>query len=224
MRILIAGAGRAGLSVAAHLLEAGHQVIVSDREQGLARRAAEQHGLVTLVGDATETETLTGAEAGRADVAVAMLRRDADNLAFSLLARLAGARTVMARMRDAAYRPVYVAAGVSRVLSEIDMFIGAFGTAIEHNEIRQALVVGDGQSIAFEMTVPPKALVVGQTIAKISAHPDFPDDCVVAGLFVAGKPVSKVRGGSVIEAGMGVLLVTPRAGISAALRFFVRPG
>src|SRR5688572_2677886 len=125
MRVLIAGAGRAGLSVAVHLARTGHDVTVVDRDESTAKQAFERHGLVSLVGDATDAGLLKEAEVARADVVVAMLRRDADNLAVALLAQAAGARRVMVRMRDAEYRSVYVRAGVDRILSEIDVFIGA---------------------------------------------------------------------------------------------------
>src|SRR4051812_46937751 len=125
MRVLIAGAGRAGLSVAIHLSQTGHEVTVVDRDESIANRAFEQHGLVSLTGDATDAGLLREAEVSRADVVVAMLRRDAENLAVALLAQAAGAKRVMVRMRDAEYRSVYQRAGVHRILSEIDVFIGA---------------------------------------------------------------------------------------------------
>lgn len=222
MRVIIAGAGRAGLAVASQLQSTGHQITLIDLEAALIHQASERHGLVALVGDATDAEVLHDAGVERADVVVAMLRRDADNLAVALLARQAGARRVMVRMRDLAYRPVYEAAGVHRVLSEIDMFVGAFGTAIEHEAIRHALIVGYGQSVAFELVVPPDAFVAERTIADVSADPDFPDDCVVAGLFPPGSPARKVRGGSVLEPGVAVLLVSPRSAVPAVVQFFMR--
>ena len=75
---------------------------------------------------------------------MAMLRRDADNLAVSLLARAAGVERVMVRMRDNAYRSVYATAGIDRVLSETDLITGAITTAVEHDAIRHAMLIGDG--------------------------------------------------------------------------------
>ena len=90
MKILIVGAGRAGLEVATQLSRVGHAVTIVDTDPAVARRAAEQFGLVALAGDATTAEVLDDAAIGRMDIVVAMLRRDADNLAVSLLARAAG--------------------------------------------------------------------------------------------------------------------------------------
>ena len=39
-------------------------------------------------------------------------------------------KRVMVRMRDNAYRPVYAAAGIDRVLSETELITGAIATAI----------------------------------------------------------------------------------------------
>src|SRR5262245_13872416 len=138
LRILIAGAGRVGLNVAAHMRGLGHEVTVVDRDASVVQRAFEHHGLVALSGDATDAALLRAAEIGRADVVVAMLRRDADNLAVALLAREAGAKRVMVRMRDTEYRSVYLAAGVHRILSETDVLIGALAIAIEHEAVRHS--------------------------------------------------------------------------------------
>jgi trk system potassium uptake protein len=222
MRVLIAGAGRAGLAVAVHLRDAGHSVAVIDRDERIARRAAERHGLVALAGDATDAQFLGDAEVERADVVGAMLRRDADNLAVALLAQTAGARRVMVRMRDPAYRAVYRAAGVQRVLSEPDVFVGAFGIALEHEAVRLAMLVGFETSVAFELVVPQDALVVGRTVAEIASDPTFPELCVFAGMYTENADPRKIRGPSVVEASMNVLLVAPRDQVPLVVAYFMR--
>ncbi|MGC4086210.1 MAG: NAD-binding protein, partial [Vicinamibacterales bacterium] len=154
MKILIVGAGRAGLEVAIQLSRIGHAVTIVDTDAAVTRRAADQFGLVAIVGDATTAEVLDDASIGRMDIVVAMLRRDADNLAVSLLARAGGVERVMVRMRDNAYRSVYANAGIDRVLSETDSITGAITTAVEHDAIRHAMLIGDGAAIAFELTIP----------------------------------------------------------------------
>ena len=148
MKIVIVGAGRAGLEVATHLTRIGHSVTIIDNDESVVRRASEQfiqelhlgcvpgeeemdtsplavaidkvkppclrvlhfddtgNWDISLSGDATVAAVLDEADVAQSDVVVAMLRRDADNLAVALLARAAGVERVMVRMRDNAYRPV----------------------------------------------------------------------------------------------------------------------
>ena len=221
MRVVIAGAGHAGLSVAAHMQRSGHDVIVIDRDELSARQAMEQHGLVALAGDATSARMLRDADVRHADVVVAMLRRDADNLAVALLAREAGVRRVMVRMRDTEYRSVYLAAGVHRILSETDVLIGAFATAIEHEAVRHSMVLGSGESLAVEIVVPPEARVVGHAVRDIAADPAFPTSCVFAGLSASGGAGEVPRGSSVISAGMALLLVVRQEDLSTTIKFFM---
>lgn len=223
MRVLIAGAGRAGLSVATHLRKMGHEVIIVDRDETTARNGFEQHGLITFTGDATDAGLLNEAEVGRADVVVAMLRRDADNLAVALLARAAGAKRVMVRMRDSAYRAVYTAAGIQRILSEIDVFIGALATAIEHPAVRHAMILGKGESVAFELDVPEGAAVAGRCVSAIATDAGFPRSCVFAGIYDAEGRVEAPRGSSVVSGGMTVLLVSAQDALGAVVEYFLRP-
>jgi trk system potassium uptake protein TrkA len=220
MRIVIAGAGRAGLSVAAYLSELGHEVTIIDRDPTQAKRAFDKHGLVAHVGDATDADLLRDARIGQADVVVAMLRRDAENLAVALLARSSGASRVMVRMRDPAYRAVYETAGVHRILSEIDVFIGALATAIEHEAVRHAMLLGSG-SVAFELQIPASSKVAGRTVSDIAQDPGFPASCVFAGLSSESGRVQAPRGSSVVEGGCNVLLVAPRSDLAAVVKFFL---
>ncbi|WP_437997387.1 TrkA family potassium uptake protein [Sorangium sp. So ce185] len=222
MRVLIAGAGRAGLSVAVHLAKTGHDVTIVDRDESIANSAFERHGLVSLVGDATDAGLLKEAEVGRADVVVAMLRRDADNLAVALLAQAAGAKRVMVRMRDSDYRGVYVRAGVQRILSEIDVFIGAMATAIEHPGVRHAMVLGAGESVAFELDIPADAAVAGRSVSVIAGSAGFPSSCVFAGVYRPDGRVEAPRGSSIVAGGATVLLVAARDELADVIAFFLR--
>ena len=217
MKILIVGAGRAGLEVAIQLSRVGHLVTIVDTDAAVARRAAEQFGLVAIAGDATTAEVLDDAAIGGMDIVVAMLRRDADNLAVSLLARAAGVERVMVRMRDNAYRSVYANAGIDRVLSETDLITGAITVAIEHDAIRHAMLLGDGSAIAFELTIPAGSAWAGRTVMELAARPDFPKSGVFAALYREGGGVEAPRGSSVVDAGTTVLLVAQREDVSSAI-------
>jgi trk system potassium uptake protein TrkA len=222
MKILIVGAGRAGLEVAIQLSRIGHAITIIDTDAAVARRAAEQFGLVAIPGDATTAEVLDDAGIGRMDIVVAMLRRDADNLAVSLLARAAGVERVMVRMRDNAYRSVYLNAGIDRVLSETDLITGAITTAVEHDAIRHAMLIGDGAAIAFELTIPGGSVAAGRTVMELAARPDFPTSVVFAALYRDGA-VEAPRGSSVIAAGTTVLLVAQRDQVSHTITALTAP-
>jgi trk system potassium uptake protein TrkA len=223
MTILIVGAGRAGLEVAIQLSRLGHAVTIIDTDPAVTRRASEQFGLVTIVGDATTADVLDDAAIGRMDMVLAMLRRDADNLAVSLLARAAGVERVMVRMRDNAYRKVYANAGIERVLSETDLITGAVTTAVEHEAIRHAMLIGDGAAIAFELTIPADSVGAGRTVMELAARPDFPTSGVFAALYREGGGVEAPRGSSVVDAGTTVLLVTQRKDVSSAIMALTAP-
>lgn len=222
MRVFIAGAGHAGLSVAIHLRNAGHDVTIVERDPETARRALDQHGLVALTGDATSAALLREAEVARADVVVAMLRRDADNLAVALLAHAAGAKRVMVRMRDTEYRNVYLAAGVNRILSETDVLIGSLATAIEHDAVRHSMALGAGGAIAFELVLPMDAAVAGCTVSDIAVRPGFPSSGVFAALTAPGGEVEAPRGSTVVPGGAAVLLVVRKRELAAAIEFFMQ--
>jgi trk system potassium uptake protein TrkA len=218
MKIVIVGAGRAGLEVATHLTRSGHVVTVIDNDASVTRRASEQYGLIALTGDATMAAMLDEADIGHSDVVVAMLRRDADNLAVALLARAAGVDRVMVRMRDNAYGPVYAAAGIDRVLSETDLIIGAVATAIEHEAIRHAMLLGNGSAVAFEVTIPDGSAAAGRTISELAALAGFPSSSVVAAIYQADGTVEAPRGSSAVHVGTTVLLVTRTDEVGQALK------
>lgn len=221
MRVLIAGAGRGGLSLAVDLQSNGNVVTMVERDETIARRASDEHGIVVLVGDATDAGVLRQAAPERSDAVLAMLHRDADNLAVAMLARALGANRVMVRMRDPEYRAVYESAGVQQILSETEMLVGALAAAVQFSAIRHSMVLGSGESIAFEIAVPKGAWVNGRTIGDVATSKRFPSSCVIAGMTLGGS-VQAPRGGSTIDAGMQLLVVSSRADLEATVSFFLR--
>ncbi|WP_394827102.1 potassium channel family protein [Pendulispora albinea] len=223
MRVLIAGAGRGGLSVASHLRTTGHDVTIVDRDPRVAKMAFERHGLVAITGDATDPELLHEAEISRADVVVAMLERDADALAVAVLARSAGAKRVMVRMRNPDYRTVYLDSGVDRIISEVEIFVGGIATAIEHDAVKHSMILGGGGSVAFELTIPEGADVVGRPVSEIAASPRFPPSCVFAGLYDQSGAVEAPRGSSIVRGSMTVLIVARRDEVGPVIQYLIAP-
>jgi trk system potassium uptake protein TrkA len=222
VNIVIAGGGRGGLAVATYLASAGHGVTLVDRDATATRLAFEAHGIASLTGDATDARVLAEATRPSADVLVAMLPRDADNLAVALLGRRAGVGRIMVRVKDESYRQIYLDAGVHRLMSERDVLVGAFAATIEHEEVRSSLLLGAGDGLVFELLLPDASPLAGLSVGEIAALPGFPPSCVFAGLYANDGRIVAPRGGSLVAGGALLLLVAQRHELARVVDFFTR--
>lgn len=223
MRVVIVGGGLAGTNLAVTLGRGGHDVTLIDREAGTAARGFSEHGLATILGDGTDPRVLAAADVKRADVVAAMLRRDADNLAVAAIARSFGAKRILARLRDPSYRAIYAGAGIDQVFGEIETMVGALAVAIEHPQVRHSMVLGTGDSIAFEIVVPEGAEVAGRTVREIGTSKEFPRGAVIAGIALANGSVVAPRGDSVVHGGHAILLVARRDDVQSTIELLSRP-
>ena len=114
----------------------------------------------------------------RADVGVAMMGRDADNLAFCLLARYYGVSRVLARMLNPQYEVPYRLVGATKIHSEADILVSSFLTSIEFPAIGSLMQVGRADILVFDVRIPAGSSVAGLKVAEIVRKEGFPRNCV----------------------------------------------
>ncbi len=99
MRILVAGAGEKGLTIAERFSKS-HDTIVVDWDAQALTIAEDRLDSRTVLGDVMHRELWSRVEAKRIDVCVLVTGSDGANLAGAGLAREAGAKVIIARVDD----------------------------------------------------------------------------------------------------------------------------
>jgi trk system potassium uptake protein TrkA len=104
LRVIVAGAGRVGESIARYLVRAGHEVTAIDQRPELVQRIAETLDLRAITGSASHPAVLREAGATNADLLVAVTRSDEVNIVACQIANaLFKTATRIARIRQQAY-------------------------------------------------------------------------------------------------------------------------
>ena len=103
MKIIIAGAGKVGTSVAKILANEGHDITVIDKRPDIITNVSNNLDVICVQGSATSSDTLIEAGAKEADLVLAATRNDEINMVCGISARKLGTRHVIARIRDTAY-------------------------------------------------------------------------------------------------------------------------
>ncbi len=103
MKIIIAGGGKVGYSVAETLSAEGHDLTVIDRDPAVIDRLSNSLDVICVLGAATNNETLREAGAADADLLLAATETDEVNMVCGITASKLGTRHVAARVRDPEY-------------------------------------------------------------------------------------------------------------------------
>ena len=105
MRIVIAGAGKYGRTIAGELVAEGHDITMIERDEESLDRAIETYDLSGLVGNAASYEIQKQAGVDSCQAFLAMTGSDEINLISAIMAQKQGAQKTLARVVNPDYSP-----------------------------------------------------------------------------------------------------------------------
>lgn len=224
MYIVVAGGGIVGRNLIRNLSDE-HDLVVIDIDRQVCEQIYSKFGAVSVHGSATKVSVLRDAGIEKADTAVAVMRNDADNLAFTVLANNFGVDKIMVRMRDPEYENAYLSAGATTIGSVMDMMVGKFVNDIEDPKVRRLASLGDGRAEISIVSIPESSPIVGKTVSDIVNSEGFPQDIVIAGIYDEQNDELIIpRGDRTIPAGSRVFLVATEKNMHLAAEFMVPTG
>jgi len=209
MYIVIAGGGSLGTELVKKFVELKREIVVIETSKESCDDLYAAYGVETICGSATDISVLKAAGIEKADVAIATMRNDASNLAFSVLAKSFATPEIIIRMNKKSYLEAYKTAGVSKILNVVDTLVADIVHQIEKPEIQQVAHLGDGAVEIFIVKVPVNGKIVGKTISEIASNKRLPEESIIAGVFDAKENDFKVpRGNTKIQGESDLFVIT----------------
>lgn len=169
MRVVIAGAGSVGRSIARELIAHQHSVMLIDKSADAMKRERVP-GADWLLADACETAGLAEADLDNADVVVAATGDDKTNLVLLLIAKTEFAipRTV-GRVNNPKNEWLFNSSwGVDVAVSTPRLMTALVEEAVEVGGLVRLLKFEQGKSGLVEFTVHHLSPVVGQAVGRLS--------------------------------------------------------
>jgi trk system potassium uptake protein TrkA len=204
MRVAIAGAGNVGRSIAAELVDNGHQVLLIDKDpRAIKAEAVDQADW--LLADACELSSLEEAGLDSCDVAIAATGDDKANLVMSLLAKTEfGVPRTVGRVNhpknEWMFNEVW---GVDVAVSTPRLMTALVEEAVSIGDLVRIFTFQQSQATMVELTLPPTSPVVGALVGDVM----LPADTVLVCILREERPIAPSRDDT-LEANDELMFVT----------------
>ncbi|WP_432496775.1 potassium channel family protein [Kineococcus auxinigenes] len=197
MRVVIAGAGIVGRSIARELLANSHRVLLVDRSPA-AMKISSVPDAQWLLADACEISSLDEAELTDCDVVVAATGDDKANLVVSLLAKTEyGVPRTVARVNNPKNEWLFDEAwGVDVAVSTPRLMTALVEEAVSVGELVRLFTFQQSSTSMAEYTLDPASPVVGRTVGGLP----LPADAVLVAIVRGDRPIAPTPD-DVLEAG-----------------------
>ncbi|NJQ04458.1 TrkA family potassium uptake protein [Streptomyces lonarensis] len=219
MRVMIAGAGAVGVSIASELSDNGHRVLLVDHSPDAVRVEREPRA-EWLLADACEIATLDDAGLERYDAVIAATGDDKVNLVVSLLSRTEfGVARVVARVNDPRNEWLFNEGwGVDVAVSTPRLMSALVEEAVSVGDPVRLLRFSQGDAGLVEVTLPADAALVGSGVGEVA----WPRDVALVAI-VRGSRVLVPERDERLAAGDELLLVATTNGEQLIAGLFAPP-
>ncbi|GIV21622.1 MAG: hypothetical protein KatS3mg023_3373 [Armatimonadota bacterium] len=180
MYIIIVGAGNVGYYLAKTLMNAGHEVLLIERDKRRCALLQDELGEMVMRGRGDEIHTMREAGADRADIVVACTGDDEDNLIISQIAKwyFNVPRTV-ARINDPRNEGIFQQLGIDATVSSTNIIYHLIEQEIETGEIIPLAALKRGNIEIVDVELSTRSPVVGKRIEDISLPPNALIVCLI---------------------------------------------
>ncbi len=103
MKILVAGCGKIGTAIIESLVNEGHDITAIDTDKKRLDEIINIYDVYGVYGGCVDSDTLSEANAGEADIFIAATSSDESNMLSCFFAKKMGAKHTVARIRDTDY-------------------------------------------------------------------------------------------------------------------------
>jgi trk system potassium uptake protein TrkA len=186
MRVAIAGAGAVGRSIAAELLDNGHEVMLIERDvSAVEPDSVERAEWVNA--DACELSSLEEAGLQGCDVVIAATGDDKVNLVVSLLAKMEFAvRRVVARVNDPRNEWLFNDSwGVDVAVSTPRMLAAVVEEAVSVGDLVRLMTLRQGEANLVEVTLPESTPLAGRPVSELV----LPTDAALVVILRGGRVI-----------------------------------
>src|SRR6266702_773333 len=186
MRVVIAGAGQVGRSIAKELLENGHSILLIERDEKALKKQSVPNA-DWLLADACELDSLEEARLQDASVVVAATGDDKVNLVVSLLAKTEfGVTRVVARINHPKNEWLFNESwGVDVAVSTPRLLSALVEEAVSVGDLVRLMTFRQSAASLVELTMPADAPLAGSRIGDIS----LPADTALVAILREGRVI-----------------------------------
>jgi trk system potassium uptake protein TrkA len=216
--VVIVGGGEIGYQTARLLEQRGFQPRLVEQDPDRARWLAEQlPDSLVMESDATDRSFLERENVGMADVFVATLENDQQNLLATLLARQLGADRTVAIVDEIAFSDLFEAVGVDVAVSPREATAEEITRFTRARRAENVSIIEGDRAEVLELEVDADSPAVGRRIRDIAG--DLPDGVVVGAITRNGEFVTP-RGDTVIGDGDHVVVFVDAAAVDDVSAMF----
>lgn len=185
MKIIIAGDGKVGFTLSAHLSREGHDITIIDNRPDVLQKTIEALDVITIKGNGASVSVLEKAGAAEADLLIAATSTDELNMLCCLLAKRLGVPNTIARIRNPEYSAqLYMMKdemGLSMVVNPEQTAAVEISHLINFPSAINVGVFAGDRVYMVEYKVQPDNPLAGQTVSKL--HRNYSADVLICAVY-----------------------------------------
>ncbi|HZQ05416.1 MAG TPA: TrkA family potassium uptake protein [Anaerolineae bacterium] len=204
MYIIVVGGGKVGYYLTKHLLSAGHEVAVIEKNQKKVETIINDLGGVAIQGDGSDAGPMLEAGMNRADIVVAVTGDDEDNLIICQMAKKKfGVKRTIARINNPKNEHIFSVLGIDTTVSYVDAIVAQIEREIPAHSMIHLLTLRDVGASFIEKQVPVGSPIIGIPMSEFN----LPDQVLIALVIRQGQGIIP-KGTTKLLAGDEVVAVT----------------
>ncbi|WFO75205.1 NAD-binding protein [Desulfurococcaceae archaeon MEX13E-LK6-19] len=213
MRVIVAGASRIGKHIAQQLAGEGHDVVLLEPSEEVAKQIANELDCTVIHGDPTNVNTLREAGVENVDYFIAAMDDDKDNIIAGVAAKNLGAKEVIIILNDESYEQLALNLGIYGIVSPSKLAVLQILALVKGFDIVNLTTVIKSDARFFTGVISEK--LDGKKISEIK----LPGDSMIIAVY-RGEEFLLPKNDLVLRKGDEVVVITRDSDLSKVKEFF----